>query len=238
MKATSETVLRIRPVGHDMIVATWTDSALYNTTAEVDELLLDDAALEAAKQADAKHKIRSQAGAIVGVFSRKLVESLEKIPLSVLDWRTRATKRVVTSTFAAESSAAADGLGLGLYVRALLAEIYHGIGFGADRWGEDVMPTMLITDCKSLYDHMVKDATLPDDRWTALYIAALRGAVSAGIDRDLSKTEMRWVPSRSQLADVMTKTGLADRAREVMMDGAMLLHEVSAQQLKRDRGKG
>jgi len=210
-----------------MIIGVWSDSALYNSPGEEIE---DEEDL--LKEED-RHKVRSQAGALVACFSADDEDKLGDIKLSTVDWRTRATKRVVTSTFAAETSAACNGLGLGLYIGAMICEIYHGPVMAATQWGEDIMRAQLLTDCKSLYDHMARDSKLPEDRWTAIHGAALRSAVSAGPGGDTAKCAMRWVASRHQLADGLTKRGLSERMRELMRTGTTRLHEISAQEAKR-----
>ena len=93
---------------------------------------------------------------------------------------------------------------MGLYMRALICEVYHGCRDPTE-WDESVMGVKLVVDCKSLYDNMAKDASVPEDKWTAVYIGALRCGVSAGVGRSQDKAEMLRVPSRHQLADGLTK---------------------------------
>ena len=69
------------------------------------------------------------------------------------------------------------------------------------------MKTFLVTDCKSLYDRLKCDGKVPDDRHTAIYVAALRGLLAARRGNK-AKTALRWVPSRCQVADGLTKIGL------------------------------
>ena len=226
IKDTSDLGIVLRPMSNKMVVVVWTDSALYNSQGE---LIENDE--ELAKYD--KHKVHSQAGSLVGVMNQDDLDKDGDLPVSVLDWRSRATKRVVTSTFAAESAAAAEGLGLALFLRALIAEVYHGSAKLPTEWDEDVLPTKIVVDCKSLFDNMCKEASVPDDRWTAIYIAQLRCAVSAGPGRREDRTEMLWVPSRWQLADGLTKKGLGDRIRSLAMGGVVRLHEVSEQEIKR-----
>ena len=230
IKDTADLGIVLRPMSHKMVVVVWTDSALYNSEGE---LIENDE--ELAKYD--KHKVHSQAGALVGMMNQADLEKTGDLPVSVLDWRSRATKRVVTSTFAAESAAAADGLGLALFLRALIAEVYHGNALLPTEWDEDVIPTKIVVDCKSLFDNMCKEASVPDDRWTAIYIAQLRCAVSAGPGRREDRAEMLRVPSRCQLADGLTKKGLGDRIRSLAMDGVVRLHEVSEQELKRRKAQ-
>ena len=42
----------------------------------------------------------------------------------------------------------------------------------------------MITDCKSLLDCLAEDASVPEDRGTALTVASLRERCSAGVGRD------------------------------------------------------
>lgn len=178
IQAMADAVIRIRPLGHKMVVGVRTDSALYTSVSE--EIEND----EQLKQEE-KHKVRSQAGCLVSCYAAGDDGKPGDIATSILDWRTRATKRVVISIFAAETSAACDGLGLGMYLRLMPCEIYHGAVMASTQWSEDVMPVQLLTDCKSVYDHLARDSKLPDDRWTALQHqrdpdATSRSARSAG----------------------------------------------------------
>jgi len=100
------------------------------------------------------------------------------------------------------------------------------------------MRIQMFTDCKSLYDHLRCEGTVPEDRYTAVQVAALRSELSAGVGRDVGKACMRWVPSRWQLGDGLTKGGLADKTRSVLVGGVARLHELSAQQLARLRNRG
>ena len=58
------------------------------------------------------------------------------MPMTILDWRTRASKRVLHSTFAAEgaaaAAAAAEAIGMGRYVRAYLCDIMFGFADWVD----------------------------------------------------------------------------------------------------------
>ena len=109
----------------------------------------------------------------------------------------------------------------------------HGNALSVTDWGEDHMPMRLMTDCKSLYDHISKEGSLPDGRWTAIHICALREVISAGPQRDDAKASLRWVNSERQLADGLAKEGLGDRMRSVLDKSVIRLHELSAQETKR-----
>jgi hypothetical protein len=226
-KDNPEVSVRIRPMPDDCAVVVWHDSALYNS---IGEEITDEAELH--KQET--HKVYSQAGQLVGLVSQQEMKVLKPARVSILDWRTRATRRVVVSTFAAETASALEGLGIGLHMRALLCEIRYGVGpDGLLSFDESQLPLKLITDCKSLYDHVLKDSSIPDDRWTAIYVAALKCGVSAGPGRDIERSELMWVPSRCMLADGLTKSGLSGIFRIVLKEATAQFHELSAQAIKR-----
>ena len=230
MKETAEFEYVIQRVEEPMAVATWSDSSLYGVKGEP----LEDDDL----QEYDRHKVRSQAGALVGVVAEKDLKSTEEVAVSFVDQRSRATHRAVISTFAAETAAALDAFGMGYYVRTFLVEIEKGwLKKGLLEYDEKDMTLRLISDCKSLYDHLCKDGAVPEDKWTAVYVAALKCGVSAGPGRDESKAGLMWVASRWQLADVLTKGGLSRMFREIMASGVTRFHELSSQALKRQRLK-
>ena len=115
-----------------------------------------------------------------------------------------------------EHPAVAHRLQIPAHERALLCEVLYGTRKGPHEWGEGDLQMRMITDCRSLYDHIKRENSLCDDRCTALYLAALRQVVSAGPQRDTSRGGLLWVPSRHELADGLTKGGLGDALRQVL----------------------
>ena len=97
---------------------------------------------------------------------------------------------------------------------------------------QDVVGLVLVTDCRSLYDCIKKESSLPEDRRTALTLASLKQSVSAGVGRNTRKARLMWVPTRSQHADGLTKSGLGGALREFMTQCTVRFHEVSAKVLK------
>ena len=53
-----------------------------------------------------------------------------------------------------------------------------------DEWKEEHLHIRVITDYKSLFDEMAKDASVLEDRGTALTVASFRERFSAGVGRD------------------------------------------------------
>ena len=92
-------------------------------------------------------------------MDKSQLDNVSDVPFSFADWRTRASRRVLHSTFAAEAQAAVETFGLAKYYRAYLCDILFGYADwkGLDEYGEDEIPIMVFTDCKSLFDHMTKE---------------------------------------------------------------------------------
>ena len=82
--------------------------------------------------------------------------------MSPLDWSSHASRRVVTSTVAAETSASMEALGRAMYLRALMCEVKYGRVKAPHLWSEQDMKIVMITDCKSLYDNVQKECSLFD----------------------------------------------------------------------------
>ena len=100
-------------------------------------------------------------------------------------------------------------------------------------WKEEHLPIRVITDCKSLFDCLAKDASVPEDRGTALKGASLRERCSAGVGRDQKRSGLMWTPKGVQLADGLTKSSAGIFLRSAMISGTGLLHEESTQVLRR-----
>jgi hypothetical protein len=236
--ATADVEIRILPMGNDFTVMVWGDSALYNAWAEPLET-------DAELRLERGKKVFSQQGALVGLVRKEDLDKVEEVPVSILDWRTSASKRVVHSTFCAESSALATALGRGRFVAALIAEMYHGgEGFQPSCVPQSCVEVRCMTDARSLYDHILAAGKLPEDRNEALYIAELRqmlcaeqsGSVRSSAQEE--KASLHWIPSRCMLADGLTKPGLTRQMRDTLSRGVCRLHEVSAQSLARKAKRG
>ena len=110
-------------------------------------------------------RVRSQHGALVCVVALDDLEKTEALPISFMTWKSKASKRTILSTFGAEASA---------YTREMLCEVVIGRRVFPDEWTEEHLSFRVITDCKSLFDCLDKDASVPEDRGTALTVASLR----------------------------------------------------------------
>jgi hypothetical protein len=116
---------------------------------------------------------------------------------------------------AAESAALSLALDRQLYVRMLLEALMYGERAQGYRWKENLsipgmvlaqtrtqaftVPGNMVTDAKSLYDHLSRTGNLPTERQVMLDLLAAKELEEANV------TKIRWVPSVHQLADALTK---------------------------------
>ena len=113
-----------------------------------------------------------------------------------------------------------------------MCEVVIGGHVLLDEWGEAHMPIRAITDCKSLFDCLAKDASVPEDRGTVLTVASLRERCSAGVGRDQKRSGLMWVPTRVQSADGLTKSSAEIFLRNALIPGSQL-HEESTKVWKK-----
>ncbi|CAE8672228.1 unnamed protein product [Polarella glacialis] len=135
---------------------------------------------------------------------------------NLVEFGSNKIHRVVRSTMAAESAALSIALDKQLYVRMLLEALLYGERSFSPEWKEHMtIPGMvmaqtrtkefcvagnMVTDAKSLYDHLSKTGNLPSERQVMLDLLAAKELEEAGV------TQIRWVPSVHQLADALTKS--------------------------------
>ena len=108
----------------------------------------------------------------------------EGIPISFMTWKSNASRRTIFCTFGAEANACRDALDLAEHTRAMLCEVVIGGEVLPDEWKGEHLPIRVITDCKSLFDVLAKDASVLEDRGTALTVASLRERCSPDVGRD------------------------------------------------------
>ena len=100
-------------------------------------------------------------------------------------------------TFGVEAGACRGALDLAEHTRAMLCEAVIGERVLPDGWTEGHLPIRVITDCTSLFGCLAEDASVPEDRGTALTVASLRERCSAGVGRDDKRSGLMWVPDTS-----------------------------------------
>lgn len=146
------------------------------------------------------------------------------------DWRSTTNKRVVESFLSAETHSAIMAHGLGRFVQALIIEMRYGSCFltqvDEDEW-QDVPPMNMVTDCRSIDDHVKRDGQHVMDKGSIVQDILLRKMCDT---RPFpNRARLWWVPARWQVAHGLTKPkghlfrSLLGRAR---------FHELSAAKLR------
>lgn len=152
----------------------------------------------------ANRGVHTQAGFILGFTSKELDKGVESqwCPFA---WKSYKLGRAVSSTLAAESQAMATATGTVEWVSLLLSEILDGplqIATCRDRLKN--RPPIVITDCKSLYDHLHSPSSplSVDDRRTSIDIVIIKESCR------LMSARIRWVPTNRMIADGLTKDSI------------------------------
>ena len=106
---------------------------------------------------------------------------------NLLDWFCKKTAIPVTSPLASEAEASKEAFSRATFIQAMIKEVT-----GSE------LPIKLVTDSKSLKDHVMTDNATKDRR-IALAVGILREA----LDKEI--ISVKWINSEENLADVLTK---------------------------------
>ena len=156
----------------------------------------------------------------------------------VVEWKSKASQRVCRSTFAGETMACSDALESAIFLRGLLVSMMAGHPVHEDSCGK-FMEIHLVTDCKSLYDHVHREGTpkAPTEKRLALDLASVRQVLMGearhqwtrlfGVGEPSPEKALRpplhWVPTHEQLADVLTKKMSPDTFWKTLEEGTLSL---------------
>ena len=117
-------------------------------------------------------------------------------------WRSFRLARAVSSTLAAKAQPMSVASGTVEWPMRLLAELIDG-PFSVRQAGDILKrrSPILVTDCKSLYDHLCSPSspTAVEDRRTSIDSTIIRESI-----RNCTM-QVRWVPTNRMLADSLTK---------------------------------
>ena len=226
----NELGLKFRNLGKGVAVVTWHDAGLFNSVG----VEIDEADVDYIHELGEKKMLYSQKGAVTGFVKREDLDRTDGVSCNFTAWRSKTNRRIVESSFAAETHGAIMGFGQGQYQRMLLLEIMHGswIVQRDDLDLDRLTPLVLCTDCKSVYDCIRKDAQSVSDKSNAINIAILRQICTAERNPKSEKARMLWVPTRHQNADALTKGGLHGTMQAVFGKGEAVFHAVSAKALQ------
>ena len=85
-------------------------------------------------------------------------------------------------------------------MRLLIQSLQRGEPDYTPEWRHQlVIPGILVTDAKSLYDRLTTTGKIPKERQTMIDLLVARDLIEAGTVR------LCWVPTKHMLADVLTK---------------------------------
>ena len=80
--------------------------------------------------------------------------------MNLIDWKSSTNRRVIESSFAADTHAAIMGHNMSRFAQVLLSEVRIGsqvISAVEDDGWQSLAPVTLVTDCKSIYETLHKD---------------------------------------------------------------------------------
>eukprot|EP00435_Cladocopium_sp_Y103_P025163 s1174_g6.t1 len=143
----------------------------------------------------------TQAGFMIS-FSQKGLNDGQVATWNPAAWRSYRLSRAVSSTLSAESQAMSTASGTVEWLALMMHEIQHGpFDLRDARSLLKQHQPMLITDCKSLYDHLHSPSspTAIEDRRTSIDICIIKESVKA------MQAHVRWVPTNRMIADSLTK---------------------------------
>ena len=143
----------------------------------------------------------TQAGFIIA-FAQKQLNDGKVCCWNPVTWKSYKLPRAVSSTLSAESQAMSTATGTVEWLNLLLAETLDG-AFDVRSYNQVLSkrPPIVVTDCKSLYDHLVSPSspTSVEDRRTSIDIVIIRDSLKS------MTAQIRWVPTDRMLADSLTK---------------------------------
>ena len=142
--------------------------------------------------------LKSQAGFMSFLTTGDLTKG--EVPGALVEYQNTTISRVVKSTLASESASLSTALDRQLYLRLLVQSLLEGEPIYAPDWRHKLtVPGILVTDAKSLYDHLNTTGKIPKERQTMIDLLVARDLIEANAVR------LCWVPTKHMLADILTK---------------------------------
>ena len=128
-----------------------------------------------------------------------------RVLVSMLSWKSKKIKRVVRSSLAAETCSMSTCQEHLDWMCTMWEQMTRG-EFVLENYEQflTARPSILVTDCKSLYDAIHKEGAGPasTDKRLAIELAIVKAKAVSG------ETDLRWIDARYQIADCLTKTRL------------------------------
>eukprot|EP00971_Amphidinium_carterae_P050827 1000886-Amphidinium_carterae.1 len=178
---------------------------------------------------------KSQAGYIIGLATTEIEH--QESPFHVVTYSTHRIKRVVKSTMAAESAAVAEAADMMQYLLVLYRQMPEGEWRPGKDWQSALAgyqyPGMLVTDGKSLFDHLSTTGNVPSEKQVLLDLLYVKEQVEQG------RLRIKWVPGTHQLSDVLTKDMKATPVLErFLQSGCYALVQGEDAQKEEERQQG
>ena len=166
---------------------------------------------------------RSQLGAMHFVATKGVTTGPRKA--SCVDFTTSKSTRVVRSSMAAESCSLSLAIDRHLYLRLLLDMLARGNFEVTPNWRKEMqIDGGVVTDAKSLFDHMHTTGQIPTERQTMLDLLVAKDLLEQGTYK------LYWVPTNRQHADGLTK-----RMRNVLWEAFMKEGTISLKETPQDK---
>ena len=142
--------------------------------------------------------MKSQAGFVSFLTTTDVAHG--EVPWALVEFQSATITQVVESTLASESASLSTALDKQLYLRLLVQSLLQGEPvYDPEGRHNLVVPGILITDAKSLYDHLNTTGKIPKERQTMIDLLVARDLIESGA------LKLSWVPTMHMLADVLTK---------------------------------
>eukprot|EP00435_Cladocopium_sp_Y103_P057058 s39_g19.t1 len=166
------------------------------------------------------HLVASQLGSLVLLADEDCLGPTGGA-FSLVDWKSKASQRVCRSTFAGETMACCEALEGALFLRGLFTSFATGARV-PDHQGGAHFALHLITDCRSLYDHIHREGIprAPSEKRLAIDLAGLRQALVIEAEHQWRnqhgdpiqptpenplRPPLHRLPTHEQMADLLTK---------------------------------
>ena len=161
--------------------------------------------------------MKSQSGFMSLLTDRRILEG--RAPAALVEFQSARISRVVKSTMSAESASLSLALDRQLYLRLLVEAFIWGEPGTTGNWRHNLkLPGIMVTDARSLYDHLCTTGSMPSERQTLIDLLIARDLTEA------KAMEIRWVPTTHMLADALTKSmRLSDVMHRFMTQGVYSL---------------
>ena len=142
--------------------------------------------------------LKGQSGLLSFAADKAILE--KETTCAMVEFNSTTITRVVKSTMAAESASLSIALDRNLYLRLLLEAMIYGEPEMGSEWKHNLkIKGVLVTDARSLFDHLSTTGSVPKEWQTLIDLLVARDLVDGGA------MILKWVPTWHMLADTLTK---------------------------------